>query len=116
MLDWVSSEAFVGMELGECLLNTVPLLIALPFFNLGEQNALRLDKFGISRFHSTWTFTILSWILCPVKLWLEWNGVNTYRTLPLLIALPFFNLGEQNELRLDKFGISRLHSTWTFTI
>ena len=58
MLDWVSSEAFVGMERGERLPNTVPLLIALPFFTLGQQNGLRLDKFGISRLHSTWTFTI----------------------------------------------------------
>ena len=58
MLDWVSSEALVGMEWVECLPNTVPLLIALPFFNLGKQNELRLDKFGISRLHSTWTFTI----------------------------------------------------------
>ena len=81
MLDWVSSEALVGMEWGELLPNTVPLLIALPFFNLEEQNELRLDKFGISRLHSTWTFTIQSWIGCPVKLWLEWNGVNAYRTL-----------------------------------
>ena len=39
-LDWVSSEALVGMEWGEHLLNTVPVLIALPFFNLGEQNEL----------------------------------------------------------------------------
>ena len=67
MLDWVSSEALVGMEWGERLPNTVPLLIALPFFNLGEQNELRLEKFGISRLHSTWTFTILSWIGCPVN-------------------------------------------------
>ena len=58
MLDWVSSEALVGMEWGERLPNTVPLLIALPFFNFGEQNELQLDKFGISRLHSTWTFTI----------------------------------------------------------
>ena len=57
-LDWVSSEALVRMEWGEHLPNTVPLLIALPFLNLGEQNELRLDKFGISRLHSTWTFTI----------------------------------------------------------
>ena len=57
-LDWVSSEALVGMEWGERLPKTVPLLIALPFFNLGEQNELRLDKFGISRLNSTWTFTI----------------------------------------------------------
>ena len=33
----MSSEALVGMEWGERLPNTVPLLIALPFFNLGEQ-------------------------------------------------------------------------------
>ena len=51
MLDWVSSEALVEMEWGERLPNTVHLLIALPFFNLGEQNELRLDKFGISRLH-----------------------------------------------------------------
>ena len=58
MLDWVSSEALVGMEWGERLPKTVPLLISLPFFNLGEQNELRLDKLGISRLHSTWTLTI----------------------------------------------------------
>ena len=58
MLDWMSSEALVGMEWGECLPNTVPDQIALPFFNLGEQNELRLEKFGISRLHSIWTFTI----------------------------------------------------------
>ena len=58
MLDWVSSEALVGMEWGERLPNTVPLLIALPFFNLGEQNELSLNKFGITRLHSTWTFII----------------------------------------------------------
>ena len=58
MLDWVSSEALVGMEWGKRLPNTVPLLIALTFLNLGKQNELRLDKFGISRVHSTWTFTI----------------------------------------------------------
>ena len=57
-LDWVSSEALVGMEWGKRLPNTVPDLIALPFFNLGEQNELRLDKFDIIRLHSTWTFTI----------------------------------------------------------
>ena len=55
MLDWVSSEALVGMEWGKRLPNTV---IAVPFLNLEEQNELRLDKFGISRLHSTWTFTI----------------------------------------------------------
>ena len=58
MLDWVSSAALVGMEWGERLPNTVPDLIALPFFNLGEQNELRLDKFDIITLHSTWTFTI----------------------------------------------------------
>ena len=58
MLDWVSSEALLGMEWGERLPNTIHLLIALPFFNFGERNELQLDKFGISRLHSTWTFTI----------------------------------------------------------
>ena len=44
-------------------------------------------------------------------------GLGVQCILPnTVIALPFFNLEEQNELRLDKFGISRLHSTWTFTI
>ena len=51
------AERREGMR-GERLPNTVHLLIALPFFNLGKQNELRLDKFGISRLHSTWTFTI----------------------------------------------------------
>ena len=58
MLDWVSSEALDRMEWGKRLPNTVLDLIALPFFNLGEQNELRLDKFGRCRLHSTWTFTI----------------------------------------------------------
>ena len=58
MLDWVSSEALVGMERGERLPNTVPDLIVLPFFNLGKQNELRLYKFGYSGLHSNWTFTI----------------------------------------------------------
>ena len=41
MLDWVSSEALVGMERGERLPNTVPLLIALPFLIL--ENKMNLD-------------------------------------------------------------------------
>ena len=41
MLDWVSSEALVGMEWGERLPNTVPLLIALPF--LISENKMNLD-------------------------------------------------------------------------
>ena len=51
-------KALVGKEWGKRLPNTVPDLIALPFFNLGEQNELRLDKFDIITLHSTWTFTI----------------------------------------------------------
>ena len=34
MLDWVSSEALVGMEWGERLPNTVPDLIALGSFHV----------------------------------------------------------------------------------
>ena len=50
MLDWVSSEALVGMEWGERLPNTVPLLIALPFLilenkmNLHWTNLVSVDS------------------------------------------------------------------------
>ena len=56
MLDWVSSEALVGMEWGKRLPNTVPLLIALPFFNLGKQNEHRLDKLILeNKMNIDWT-------------------------------------------------------------
>ena len=84
------------MDILRCLHNNLPHLPQeSPFYRLhilhdksyhlhwnntpiGEQNELRLDKFGITRLYSTWTFTIRSWIGCPVKLWLEWNGLNAY--------------------------------------
>ena len=50
MLDWVSSEALVGMEWGERLPNTVPLLIALPF--LISENKMNLDWTNLISLHS----------------------------------------------------------------
>ena len=108
-LDWVSSEALARMEWDKRLPNTVSLWIALPFLNLGEQNELRLDKFGIFRLHSTWTFTIWSWIGCPVKLWLEWNGINAYRTL-YLFELPYLFWILENKMSLDWTNLVSLDS------
>ena len=60
-LDWVSSQALVGMEWDKHLLYTVPLLFALPFLNLGEQNELRLTLYPNDT-QSNSDMLLMSWL------------------------------------------------------
>jgi len=68
-------------------------------FKLREQNEPRLGKFGISRLHSTQTFTIWSQIGCPVKLCLEWNGMEWGKHT--LNCAPYLFWSLENKMSLD---------------